>query len=80
MTVLYIVLGVLLTGLFFLNIKNAVEFLSRIIGGAVMIVLYNSVCAFLHLPEVGINIITVLTVGFLGIPGVVLLIGLALFL
>ncbi len=80
MTVLYIILGILLTGLFFLNIKNAAEFICRIIGGVVMLIIYNSVASFLHLPLLGINLITVLAVGFLGLPGGVLMVCLSLFL
>ncbi len=80
MTVLYIILGIILTVLFFLNIKNAADILCRIIGGFAMLVIFNMAAPHLALPLIGINPITVLTTGLLGLPGGVLLVCLLVFL
>lgn len=80
MTVLYIILGIILTALLFLNIKNAADILCRIVGGFAMLVIFNVIAPHLTLPLIGINPVTVLTAGFLGLPGGILLISLLVFL
>lgn len=67
MEILYIILGVVLTVLFFLNIKNAAGILCRTVGGVVTLILYSSV--FPALPIIGINIVSGAIVGMLGLPG-----------
>ena len=80
MTVFYIILGSLLTVLFFLHIKSAADILCRIIGGFCFLYIYN-MAAVHFLPEtIGINIITAAIFGFLGLPGALLLLCLGLFL
>ena len=78
MEILYIILGVVLTVLFFLNIKNAADLLCRIIGGVSLLIIYNTV--FHGLPAVGINLISGTVAGLLGLPGGLLIILLGLFL
>ena len=78
MEILYIILCVVLTALFFLNIKNAAEVLCRIIGGVSVLIIYNTV--FPTAPWAGINLISAGIVGLLGLPGGLLLICLGLFL
>ncbi len=78
MEILYIILGVVLTVLFFLNIKNAADILCRIIGGVSLLIIYNTV--FHGLPAVGINLISGTVAGLLGLPGGLLIILLGLFL
>lgn len=80
MTVVYIILGIILTALFFLNIKNAADILCRIIGGFAILLIYNTVASHFHIPFLGINPVTVLVTGLLGIPGGALLVCLGLFL
>lgn len=80
MTVLYIILGIILTALFFLNLKNAVDLLCRIIGGFAMLVIYNIIAPVIVLPMVGINPITILVTGLMGLPGGMLLVSLLIFL
>ena len=78
MEILYIILGVVLTVLFFLNIKNAADLLCRIIGGVCFLIIYNT--AFPFLPEAGINLVSGTVAGLLGIPGGLLIIFLGVFL
>lgn len=73
MNVLLIILGVLLCILFFLNIKNAADVLCRIIGGFALLYLYNMVAPMMGLSAVGINLISALIAGAMGIPGGILL-------
>ena len=80
MTVVYIILGIILTALFFLNIKNAADILCRIIGGFAILIIYNAVASHFPLPLLGINPVTVLITGLLGIPGGALLVCLFSFL
>ena len=80
MTVVYIISGILLTVLFFLNIKNAAEFLCRIIGGFFFLYIYNTVAPMLTLPLLGINVISATVSGLLGLPGSLLLLCLVFFL
>ncbi len=73
MTVIYIILGILLTVLFFLNIKSAADILCRIIGGFCFLYIYNMVTVH-FLPEtIGINIISATICGLLGLPGSIML-------
>ena len=78
MKILYIILGVVLTVLFFLNIKNAADILCRIIGGVGFLIIYNTV--FHGLSAVGINLVSGSVAGLLGLPGGLLIILLGLFL
>ncbi len=77
MEILYMILGTVLTALFFLNIKNAADLLCRIIGGISLLIVYNT--AFPFLPGVGINLVSGTVAGLLGLPGVLLIICLGLF-
>jgi len=76
MTVIYIILGIILTVLFFLHIKSAADILCRIIGGFAFLYIYNSVAY--GLPLLGINVISAAVCGILGLPGLGLLICLGL--
>ena len=78
MTIVYIILGIVLTAVLFLNIKNATDFLLRIIGGIGVLILYNTV--FPTLPAVGINLVSGTVVGLLGLPGGIMVLCLGLFL
>lgn len=78
MEILYIILGVVLVVLFFLNIKNAADILCRITGGIGVLILYNTI--FSHLPHAGINLISGTAVGILGLPGGIMVLCLRLFL
>ncbi len=76
MTVIYIILGAILTAVFFLNIKTAASLLCRIAGGFAFLYIYNSVAY--GLPLLGINVISATVCGILGLPGLGLLICLGL--
>lgn len=78
MTAVYIILGILLTVLFFLNIKKAADILCRIIGGISVLIIYNTTFPFL--PGAGINLVSGTIAGLLGLPGILLVIFLGLFL
>ena len=67
MTVVYLILGIVLTAVLFLNIKSAADILCRTVGGVVTLILYSSV--FPALPIIGINIVSGAIVGMLGLPG-----------
>lgn len=76
MTAIYIILGIILTVLFFLHIKSTADILCRIIGGFAFLYIYNSVAY--GLPLLGINVISAAVCGILGLPGLGLLICLGL--
>lgn len=76
---LIIVLGVLLTAVFFLHIKSAADILCRIIGGFSLLLIYNAAALHFSVPAVGINLFSAITAGLLGLPGGVLLICFAIF-
>ncbi len=78
MTVIYIILGMVLTVLFFLNIKNAADILCRIVGGMGVLIVYNTVMT--SSTQVGINLVSAIIVGLLGLPGGLLLLCLTVFL
>ena len=80
MTVIYIILGAILTALFFLHIKSAADLLCRIVGGFAFVLIYNSIASVLPLPTLGVNAVSALLCGILGIPGGALLLCLNLFL
>lgn len=80
MNILLIVLGVVLTVLFFLHIKSAADLLCRIVGGFAFLIIYNSVAPFVSLPVLGINLVSAALCGILGLPGGAMLILLNLFL
>ena len=80
MNTLTIILGVILATLFFINIKNAADVLCRIVGGFAFLLLYNMTAPVFTLQSVGINLISSLVAGILGLPGGLLLVCAALFL
>ena len=80
MTVIYIILGTILTVLFFLHIKSAADLLCRIVGGFAFLIIYNSVAPLISLPALGINLVSATLCGILGLPGGAALILLNLFL
>ena len=80
MEILLILLGVLLTVLFFLNIKSAALFLCRIVGGFAFLIIYNSVAQFVLLPALGVNALSAALCGILGLPGGAMLLLLKFFL
>lgn len=80
MNTVLLILGVVLTVLFFLNVKNAADVLCRIIGGFAVLFIYNAFAPMLSLSTVGINIISALCSGILGVPGSILLLCSAVFL
>ena len=73
MNILLIILGALLCILFFLNIKNAADILCRIIGGFALLYLYNMLAPMMGFKGVGINLLSALIAGGMGIPGGILL-------
>ena len=80
MNTLTIILGIVLVILFFLNIKNAADVLCRIVGGFAFLLLYNMIAPVFSLQGVGINLISSLVAGVMGLPGGVLLVCASLFL
>ena len=80
MNYIYIVLGIILTVLFFLNIRSAADILCRIAGGFAFLFLYNALTPPLSLSPVGINLLSSAVTGILGLPGGILLICCKLFL
>ncbi len=77
MTIVYVILGILLAAIFFLNIKNAADLFSRIIGGMGVLIIYNTIFPD---PCAGINLVTAAIVGLLGLPGGIMVLCLGLFL
>lgn len=80
MEILLIILGAVLTVLFFLHIKSAADLLCRIVGGFAFLIIYNSAAPFISLPALGINAISAVLCGILGLPGGAMLILLNIFL
>lgn len=80
MNIVFPVLGALLAVLFFLNIQNAAALLCRIIGGFAVLFVYNMLSPALSLNCVGINLLSALVTGILGVPGGVLLLCASIFL
>lgn len=80
MNMVLIIMGTVLAVLFFLNIKSAADVLCRTVGGFVILLLYNAVAMSLSVPPVGINLISALLTGLLGLPGGALLIFCAILL
>ena len=78
MEILYIILGVVLVVLFFLNIRSAADILCRTVSGIGALIIYNTV--FSAFSCVGVNLISGLVVGLLGLPGGLLIILLGRFL
>ena len=74
MNVLYIIMGLLLTVLFFINMKTASDILCRIIGGFSALFVYNTIASFVSLTLIGVNLASALVCAILGIPGGLLLI------
>lgn len=73
MNTLFIILGVILALLFFLNIKPASEVLCRIVCGFAVLIGYNAVAPALLLVPIGINLISALLIGIFGAPGAIML-------
>ncbi len=70
-----IIIGVCVLVIFIVRFRKGalyfLNFLFRAVGGSVIIYLCNLVLAFFEIsPQLGLNLFTVLTCGFLGIPGV----------
>ena len=63
MEFLLIILGFILTLLFFLNIKSAADILCRIAGGFALLIFYNMCAPVLSLAAVGVNIFSALICG-----------------
>lgn len=80
MNILLIILGALLCILFFLNIKNAADVLCRIIGGFALLYLYNMLAPMFGFNAVGINLLSAIIAGGMGIPGGILLLCAAIYL
>ena len=74
MNYIYSVLGLVLTTLFFLNIRSAADLLCRIVGGFALLFIYNAAAPLISLTPVGINLISSSVAGIMGLPGAVLLI------
>ena len=66
-------LGIILCVLFFLNIKSAANILSRIVGGFLFLILYNTLAPMLSVSTIGVNIVTAAVCGILDIFGFLLL-------
>ena len=77
---LLIILGAVLSLLFFLNIKPASEVFSRMICGFCVLIAVNSALMFFSSLTVGVNLITALITGTFGVPGVVFVLAAALVL
>jgi len=73
LNIVLIILGVILTVLFFLNVKNAADILCRIIGGFAVLLIYNRFAGVFSLETTGINLISSFIAGILGLPGGILL-------
>lgn len=80
MEILLIILGIVLTVLFFLHIKSAADLLCRIVGGFAFLIIYNSVAPYISLPALGINLVSAILCGILGLPGGAMMVLLNLFL
>ena len=77
---LLLILGGVLTVLFFLNIKPASEVLCRILCGFCVLIAVNSALVFFSSATVGVNLITALLTGIFGAPGVIFILAAALIL
>lgn len=77
---LLLILGGVLTVLFFLNIKPASEVFCRILCGFCVLIAVNSALVFFSSATVGVNLITALLTGIFGAPGVIFILAAALIL
>lgn len=66
-------LGIILCVLFFLNIKSAANILSRIVGGFLFLIIYNTFAPMISLSPIGANLVTATICGTLEIFGFLLL-------
>ena len=73
-------LGIILSVLFFLNIKSAANILCRIVGGFLFLIIYSTVSPMLSLAPIGTNIVTATICGTLDVPGFLLLLSLSILL
>lgn len=80
MNIILTILGVVLLILFFLNIKSAADILCRIVGGFVLLFIFNYIAAFFSIETVGVNFLSSAISGLLGIPGVMFLFFSSIFL
>lgn len=74
MDFLLIILGLVLSVLFFVNIKSAADILCRIVGGFGLLIIYNMAAPALSFAPVGINIFSAFICGIMGLPGGMLLV------
>lgn len=77
---LYIIFGICAAALFFLNLRAAAELLCKTIFGLSLLVIYNMAGASAALTPIGINAVSALVVGVLGLPGGVMLYAIEKFL
>ena len=73
-------LGIVLSVLFFLNIKSAANILCRIVGGFLFLIIYSTAAPMISLAPIGTNIVTAAICGLLEIPGFLLLLALNILL
>lgn len=75
-----LILGAVLSVLFFLNIKSASEVFCRILCGFLALIALNSVLVFFSSVTLGVNLVTALITGIFGAPGIMLIFAAALIL
>jgi len=73
MEFLFVLLGILLGVLFFLNIKSTATILCRIVGGFAFLIIYDTIAQSIGLPILGTNLFSASVCGILGLPGGLLL-------
>ena len=77
---LILILGAVLSLLFFLNVKPASEVFCRIVCGFLVLIALNSVLMLFSSVTLGVNLITALITGILGAPGIIFIFATALIL
>lgn len=80
MNIILIIAAILISVLFFINMKAVAHALCKILCGFFILFLLNWICGLLRLTPIGINLITATIAGTLGIPGSGLLLFIACFL
>ena len=73
MNFLLYILGIVLCVLFFLNIDNAAKLILKIAGAFAVLFIYNALAAQFSFVQIGINLITAVTLAVLNLPGGILL-------
>lgn len=73
-----IILLLLVAKFLLIPIKITIKLLFNAIIGAIALILINFFGGYIGIPGIGVNMVTALIVGFLGVPGVIIIIAVKL--